>query len=221
MPNAVFARVRPVALVAVAVLASLALCAPAFAARPHHHRTHHHRGHHRLHHRRERRALRHGCANADKTVGSVPVGALRGSVVCLINVQRRAHRLPALLGNTKLDRSSQLWTGVMVTTSQFTHGLDFSARITAAGFIWSWAGENIATGFPTPRSVVTAWMASPDHCRNILDPHYSMVGTGVVGRPVVGFASGPATWTQDFGLPMGASAPSGNTGPQSGCPYKI
>ena len=41
----------------------------------------------------------------------------------------------------------------------------------------------------------------------------------MVARPTRGYASAPATWTQDFALPMGNATPSGNTGPQSGCPY--
>jgi uncharacterized protein YkwD len=108
----------------------------------------------------------------------------------------------------------------MVATGNFWHGLDFAARITAVGFIWQDAGENIATGFESPQDVVSAWMASKDHCENILDPHYTKIGTGISRHPVGSFASGPSTWTQDFALPMLGKAPSGDTGPQHGCPYK-
>jgi uncharacterized protein YkwD len=107
----------------------------------------------------------------------------------------------------------------MVNHSQFTHGNNFSARITAVGFDWSNAGENIASGYPTPQAVVTAWMASTGHCQNILSPTYSDVGTGINNHAVHGSATGPATWTQDFGLPMGQPAPSQNTRPARGCPY--
>lgn len=62
-------------------------------------------------------------------------------------------------------------------------------------------------------------MASKDHCRNILDPHYNRVGTGISRHAVGTFASGPSTWTQDFGLPMLGKAPSNNTAPERGCPY--
>ncbi len=106
----------------------------------------------------------------------------------------------------------------MVRARAFSHGSDFSARISAVGFHWSMVGENIAAGYDTPASVVRAWMASPDHCRNILSPSFLDVGTGVSRRSVAG-AIGPGTWTQDFGLPMGRHQPSGNTGPASGCPY--
>ena len=92
----------------------------------------------------------------------------------------------------------------MVRTRQFDHGHDFVARIQDAGY-WNWysAGENIATGYPTPASVVWAWMNSIGHCRNLLDPAYISVGVGVVNKPIRPFATGPATWTQDFAVPEG------------------
>ena len=107
----------------------------------------------------------------------------------------------------------------MVASDVFSHGTNFAGRITAAGYVWRAAGENIATGFATPRSVVHAWMASAGHCQNILNPQYRNVGTGVSPRVVRGFATGGGTWTQDFALGMHSSPPSSNTRPMDGCPY--
>jgi uncharacterized protein YkwD len=143
---------------------------------------------------------------------------MRSAVVCLINQQRARRHLPALHISQELNRSAQGWTNTMVDTAQFTHGSNFASRISAAGYSWASAGENIATGFQTPWEVVKAWMGSPDHCHNILDPTFSDVGTGLSNHPLGQY--GPSTWTQDFGLWMGRSAPSGDHGPQNGCPYK-
>jgi uncharacterized protein YkwD len=158
-----------------------------------------------------------GCANADTPAQKASRRVMKVAVVCLVNEQRAAHGLPALSEVEPLDRAAQGWTDVMVSSGAFTHGADFAARITAVGIHWSAAGENIATGFGTVRAVVKAWMASLDHCRNILTPTYSLVGTGVSARPLASF--GPATWTQDFALPIGPSRPSGNWAPSRGCPY--
>jgi uncharacterized protein YkwD len=147
---------------------------------------------------------------------------MRAAVVCLIDHQRTKRRLPPLNVSAQLNRSAQDWTDEMVATGDFTHGPGnaFARRISDAGYDWRSAGENIATGFPTPRSVVEAWMASTDHCRNILDPRFRDVGTGVNPRPVRGAASGPATWTQDFGLRKDEAPSSEDTGPMNGCPYR-
>ena len=126
--------------------------------------------------------------------------------------------LPALRESSMLDRSAQGWTNTMVATGAFTHGANFAGRISAVGFAWSSAGENIATGFLTPRAVVSGWMGSTGHCQNILNPTYTNVGTGVVHR-AVGVGGNGATWTQDFALASRRRAPSHNFGPANGCPY--
>jgi uncharacterized protein YkwD len=161
------------------------------------------------------------CADANTPATSASLDAMRAAVVCLVNQQRNAHGLPSLTASPQLNNSAQGWSATMVATGNFTHGPGnaFADRISAAGYDWQDAGENIATGYPTPAAVVTAWMASPEHCTNILNPSYRNVGTGESPAAVGIFASGPATWAQDFGLLMSQSPLSTNTGPQKGCPY--
>jgi len=144
---------------------------------------------------------------------------MRAAVVCLIDKQRVERGLPALTVSAKLNSSAQSWNDSMVAGGDFSQGTDFARRISAAGYDWQTAGENIATGYPTPQAVVAGWIASTDHCRNILDPSFRNVGTGETPAPVGGWAGGPATWTQDFALPMGQRPASRNWGPADGCPY--
>jgi len=172
---------------------------------------------HRARVRRARAA--DACPNANAVVGRASVQALRTAVVCLVNQQRMGRHLPPLRASRLLDRSAQNWTNAMVASDVFSHGTNFAARISAVGYVWRAAGENIATGFQTPRGVVNAWMASTGHCQNILNPNYGNVGTGISSHPVRGWATGAGTWTQDFALSMFKSPPSGNWGPADGCPY--
>lgn len=217
--------------------AGLALGAPvasAGAQTRHHHNSHHTKSHHTTLHRRHRvvrpNPLRPvlsprvagalvPCTNADALASSASVAAMDAAVSCLINQQRVAHGLFALSVSSRLTSSAQSWNSGMVASGDFTHGSNFAGRISAVGYDWQTAGENIATGFGTPRSVVTAWMASPDHCQNILNPSFRNMGTAETAASVGSWASGPATWTQDFGLLMTQTPLSGNHGPQNGCPY--
>ncbi len=160
-----------------------------------------------------------GCAAAHTTIAHASRADLQRAVVCLINQQRHTRGLPGLRENSRLNRSAQGWTNVMVTHRDFSHGADFAARISAVGFDWSNVGENIATGYSTPTGVVKAWMASKGHCQNILNPVYRYVGTGVSDNSISGYSTLAGTWTQDFGLLMGQHAASGNWGPAEGCPY--
>lgn len=160
-----------------------------------------------------------GCANGNARSNSASLGEMRAAVVCLINEQRNERGLPSLTVSRKLNTSAQRWTNSMVAHGEFSHA-HFVARIDAVHYDWQLAEENIATGYGTPSQAVAAWMASPDHCRNVLDPAVRNVGTGETPAPVRGWASGPATWTQDFGLAMNQGAASRNYGPQRHCPYR-
>jgi uncharacterized protein YkwD len=159
------------------------------------------------------------CANGDAPATSSSVEEMDSAVVCLVNQQRTERGLPPLTVSAKLDRSAQTWTDAMVASGEFSHA-DLRGRIGAVHYDWRTVGENIATGYLTPRTAVAAWMASLDHCRNILDPSFRNTGTGERPAPVRGWATGPATWTQEFGLKMTASVPSDDTGPEGGCPYR-
>ena len=143
-------------------------------------------------------------------------------MACLVNQERARYHLPPMHQVQKLTHSAQSYTTEMVREDFFSHtapnGSTPETRISATGFRWSWAGENIASGFPTPTSVVTEWMQSQGHCYNLLAPVFSDIGIGVSPQPVAE-ASGPATWTQDFGLPLSAPAPSANWGPANSCPH--
>ena len=160
------------------------------------------------------------CANANSPVGGATRHELRRAVVCLVNQQRTSRGLPRLRSSWRLNRSAEHWTRTMISRQIFTHGANFAGRITAVGFDWSTAGENIAVGFTTPFQVVRGWMASTGHCQNILYPAFSRVGTGVINQGISGWG-GAATWTQDFALRMGQRVPSHNMGPADGCPYNI
>lgn len=142
------------------------------------------------------------CKNAGTPVASLSSAVAKSTVVCLVNQQRKAHHVPALVQARSLDNSAQAWTNAMLATNNFNHfapGSSPASRIQNAGYDWMAVGENIATGYGTAESVVTAWMFSPEHCRNILDPNYTNIGTGIADHAING---GGATFTQDFGTPM-------------------
>lgn len=163
-------------------------------------------------------AADHGCARATTAATRLPLATVRATVRCLINEERALHGLPPLRGSSRLAGFAQQWVNTLVVSDSFSHG-NFAARIHAAGISFLFAGEDLGTGQRSPNQIVRAWMASADHCRNVLDPVFSEVGIGVNLRSVPGFSSGPATWAADFDLPIGHRSPSKNTGPARGCPY--
>ena len=166
------------------------------------------------------------CAGADTPISSATLDSAKDAVLCIVNAERTVRGLPAVTASDRLALAAQRHTDDMVARDFFDHyapapapfGTDPGDRITAAGYAWQSYGENIAAGYHTPRSVMTGWMASEGHCTNILDPGFTQLGVGDATAAAT-ILHGLGTWTQDFGRPRGASAPSTDRGPQQGCPY--
>lgn len=141
-------------------------------------------------------------ACTDDVVGSVPASCIRSAVVYLVNQERAARAEVPLRPNYHLHLVASRWNAHMIAIGALTHGSlsGFIARVEGAGYrYWRVLGENAGTGYATPREIVAAWMASPPHRANILDPRFRDVGTGVSAASIPGYAPG-GTWTQDFGV---------------------
>ncbi|MFV8751226.1 CAP domain-containing protein [Nannocystaceae bacterium ST9] len=88
----------------------------------------------------------------------------------------------------------------MALNDYFDHtslsGTSFVDRSNSAQYDASPVGENIAAGQPTPADVVGAWMESPGHCMNIMNPDANEIGVGYMPTDMATYG---AYWTQVFG----------------------
>jgi uncharacterized protein YkwD len=125
---------------------------------------------------------------------AAPASGATARVVQLVNSERGKNGCAPLTVNAKLTRAAQDHTADMAAHRTMSHtGSDGSSpgdRITAAGYSWRSYGENVAYGYSTPESVMTAWMNSPGHRANILNCAFKEIG--------VGYAQPGNYWTQDF-----------------------
>ena len=141
--------------------------------------------------------------SSPSTAAPVPTATGSGAaadVVTLVNSERAKAGCSALAVNAALTKAASDHSTDMATRNYFSHdtpeGVDFSARITAAGYAWSGAGENIAMGQANAASVMDSWMNSSGHRANILNCGYRDIGVGVAAN-----GAGQLYWTQDFGSP--------------------
>ncbi|TWH55007.1 Cysteine-rich secretory protein family protein [Dulcicalothrix desertica PCC 7102] len=100
--------------------------------------------------------------------------------------------------NGSLMNASQSHSTDMARTRKMSHtgsnGSSMSDRATRAGYRWRGIAENVAAGQKSSRSVVQAWLKSPGHCKNIMNPNYNEAGLGLArGRNNVLY------WTMMFG----------------------
>lgn len=151
------------------------------------------------------------CPDANQVPAQLTVKEARASVVCLINMRRKAHRLAKLSVSKPLMRAAQRHSNAMDVGNFFDHespgGSDPLSRIQDTGYLagagnWGVA-ENIRWGsgrLGTPKVAVDEWMASPSHRQIMLTGRYRQVGIGVaIGSPVGSHENDAAIYTADFG----------------------
>ncbi|HMJ10928.1 MAG TPA: CAP domain-containing protein [Polyangiaceae bacterium] len=115
------------------------------------------------------------------------------SVIAVVNSERADQGVPELRFDPALTRAAQAHAADMVARNYFSHdspeGSDFSDRAAAADYQGFATGENIAQGQRSVQEVMTAWMNSAGHRRNILSTGSNEIGVGIEQR----------TWVQVFG----------------------
>jgi uncharacterized protein YkwD len=134
---------------------------------------------------------------------TAPTGnaALEAEVVSIVNTERAKAGCAAVTADDRLTAAARGHSADMAARGYFSHttpeGVEFSTRITSAGYRWSGAGENIAKGQRTPADVMTSWMNSAGHKANILNCGFKNIGVGVAAD-----AQGSLVWTQEFASPL-------------------
>jgi uncharacterized protein YkwD len=157
-----------------------------------------------------------GAATAIPESATLPEAAQ--AVLCLVNAERRARGMRRLRSNRRLIQASLGHSNDMVGKRYFAHdtpsGQSMLDRLLRARYmnmrVGFTVGENLAWGSEgraAPTALVDAWMNSPPHRANILQPKYREIGVGLVsGAPVAGIDGRAVTVTTNFGRVIRASA---------------
>jgi len=105
-----------------------------------------------------------------------------------------------LAGNRLLAQAAQVHADSMARHGYLEHrGRDGSTpveRVDRTGYRWRSVGENIASGQTSAEQVVRGWLASPEHCVNIMEPRFTEMG---VAFAVNKASTGGIYWAQVFG----------------------
>jgi uncharacterized protein YkwD len=102
------------------------------------------------------------------------------ALVPLINQVRAQHRLAPLRIDPRLTAAARLYARELAGRRLLDHtgrdGRHVNDRIESEGYLWSFAGENLAAGARDPRETIAIWMASPAHRANMLSPDAVEIG---------------------------------------------
>jgi uncharacterized protein YkwD len=123
---------------------------------------------------------------------SAAVRAAAAATACLVNAERTARGLRPLSADRDLVQAARHHARDMARRNFFSHvtpgGADLGDRLRHAGYGrpgagWR-AGENLGWGTgdrATPAALVAAWLASPEHRKNMLRRSFRELGVGVAG----------------------------------------
>jgi len=125
---------------------------------------------------------------------------------CMHNHVRSKRGLPALITRSQLTSAARGKSADIVRCQEFVHeacGRDifyWTKRSGYASGCWG-AGENIAWGsgsLGSVRAIMSAWLHSDPHRRNMFRPSYRDKGVGLVKGTFEGYR-GSQVWTAQFG----------------------
>ena len=94
--------------------------------------------------------------------------------------------------------------------NEFSHtpgGLSFLVAFTSSGYLKNVSdyrvGENLSWGqndLGSPRSIVAAWLNSPEHRANVFDARWTEMGVGYLAAPSFLGADDAFLWANEFGV---------------------
>ena len=103
-------------------------------------------------------------------------------VINLTNDEREDNNAVELVRNSVLDQAAAAKAQHMADNEYFAHyapdGTTPWEFFQDEGYVYAHAGENLAIHFTDSSEVVEAWMLSPAHRKNIVDPKFREIGVG-------------------------------------------
>jgi hypothetical protein len=102
--------------------------------------------------------------------------AMENDFVSRINALRASKGLGALQVDAELTGIARSWSAKMAQAGTISHNPNFAGQVHAN---WVKLGENVGVGPDVP-SLFQAFVNSPHHYENLVDPAFTRVGVGVV-----------------------------------------
>jgi len=133
------------------------------------------------------------------------------NIISEINKIRVSHGLDPLAENPKLDIAALLKAQDMIERDYFNHyspeGKAPWDWISSAKYNYKYAGENLALNFFNDQETVQAWLNSPTHKDNILNPNYKDTGVAILSGITSTTKESKTVVVQMFGTEKTSVAP--------------
>ena len=150
-----------------------------------------------------------GCSNAPDH------DALTQDLLNTINAELAKRHLAPLRTSNTLMQVADFYSCRLIDGRFFDHvdpfdGSTVDTRVTDFGYAFQKVGENLAAGHKNAKDAVNAWMDSPGHRANLLDPAFTETGIAVKIGGDYGWY-----WVQEFGKPAVTTHPTSPAEPST------
>jgi uncharacterized protein YkwD len=129
------------------------------------------------------------------------------TIISLTNSYRSGGGLSSLSYNQALTNAAAAKANDMLSSQYWAHdnpnGTTPWYFFNAAGYSYSYAGENLAKDFNTSAGVLSGWMNSPGHKANIMNGNYTNIGVAVINGTLLG--SQTTLVVALYGTPVGVN----------------
>lgn len=143
------------------------------------------------------------CGSANDS--AAPAAVQTRAIVCLVNWARAQDRRGRLVQRPRLHLAAELKGQRVASCNQFSHtpcGVAVTSDVKAAGYRYATFGENLFAGTwgrYSARDVVNAWLQSPPHRANMLNPRFRDLGAAPVRASGLLGGGDMVVWTATFG----------------------
>ena len=100
-------------------------------------------------------------------------------IISAYNDERALRNIARLRPNTKLAKAAYNYV-IWLNNHGNLESADLSSLVLETGYKPRMIGENVAKGYTSVSSAMSAWMVSSQHRRNILQPSYTDIGSVVI-----------------------------------------
>jgi uncharacterized protein YkwD len=116
-------------------------------------------------------------------VTPIPLDAARAAR--LITAYRVENGLAPVRVDSRLMQAAASYARAMGERDRISHriGGSLPSRVSAAGYDWGAAAENLGAGHASIDDVLAGWRRSAGHRQNLLNPHVTEIGIAAVATP--------------------------------------
>jgi uncharacterized protein YkwD len=114
-----------------------------------------------------------------------PIAVDAGRTAALVSSYRAEHGLGRVSVDSRLMQAAMRQARAMGERDRIGHRVAgaLPGRLAAAGYFWGATTENLGAGYRNLDAAMQGWRGSPDHRKNLLNPHVTELGIAAFATP--------------------------------------